>query len=195
LNKGFSHSTGEILGFINADDELIPGALRKVSDYFKKKPQIDVVCGSGFIIDAENRVIDRLVPTRVSKRLCAYGAVTFLQQSTFFRRSAFLEARGFNKENRTCWDGELLLDMAINGRKFGTLYEDFGLFRTHGESISSSGRLAKLYMDDSNRLFNKTMGREMNSLDRLLIKVYRVEKWVLNPRATLSRVLSIFRGN
>ncbi len=195
LNKGFSHATGEIFGFINADDALLPGALRNVSDYFEKNPKIDVVCGSGLIIDAESREIKRLVPTRVSKRLCAYGSVTFLQQSTFFRRSAFLEARGFNKQNRTCWDGELLLDMAINGRRFGIIYEDLALFRIHGESISGSGRLANLYIDDRNRLFTKSMGRKMNSLDRLLMKLYRVEKWVLNPRATLFRLLVILRGS
>jgi glycosyltransferase involved in cell wall biosynthesis len=195
LNKGFSHAKGEILGFINADDSLLPGAVQKVSSYFEKNPHIDVVCGCGFIIDAENRIIERLVPTRFSKRLYAYGAVTFLQQGTFFRRSAFLEARGFNKENRTCWDGELLLEMAINGRTFGIIYEDIALFRIHRGSISGSGRLNETYRNDCNRLFIKTMGREMSLLDKLLSKIYRLEKWIMNPRVTLSRVIKRLEVN
>lgn len=194
LNKGFSHATGEILGFINADDALLPETLRKVSNYFEKNPEIDVVCGSGFIVDAEDRIIKRLVPTRFSKRLYVYGAVTFLQQCTFFRRNAFLDAGGFNKNNRTCWDGELLLDMAINGREFGILHEDLALFRIHESSISGSGRLNEIYRKDCNRLFDKAMGHEMNSRDRLLAHLYRMEKWFMNPKVTLFRILSRLGG-
>ncbi|MDP1663604.1 MAG: glycosyltransferase family 2 protein [Methylobacter sp.] len=189
LNKGFSHASGDILGFINADDALLPGALRKVADYFERNPQADVVCGSGFKVDAVDRVIKRMMPTRFSKRLFIYGAVTLFQQGVFFRKSAFVETRGFNKDNRTCWDGELLLDMAINGRKFGVLYEDVATFRIHETSISGSGRLVELYRNDCNRLFMKAMRREMNVLDRLLIPIYRLEKWLINPQATLARII------
>lgn len=195
LNKGFAYATGDIFGFINADDELLPGALSKVADYFEMHPQIDVVCGSGFIVDAAGAVIKRIMPTRFSKRLAVYGAVTFFQQGAFFRRSAFCEAKGFNKENRTCWDGELLLDMAINGRKFGFFYEDIATFRIHETSISGSGRLAELYQSDCNRLFAKAIGREMNLADRLLMQIYLIEKWIINPRVTLTRILDILKGN
>src|SRR6056297_1925233 len=34
LNKGFDVATGDVYGFINSDDYLLPGALRSVSDYF-----------------------------------------------------------------------------------------------------------------------------------------------------------------
>lgn len=188
LNKGFAYATGEIVGFINADDALLPEALRKISSYFERNPQMDVVCGSGFIVDASGKVMKRMMPTRFSKRLFAYGAVTLFQQGAFFRRNAFLETKGFNKENRTCWDGELLLDMAINGRKFGILYEDVATFRIHDSSISGSGRMNEMYRNDCNRLFAKAMGREMNSGDRLLKKIYRLEKWLMNPRAILGRI-------
>jgi len=189
LNKGFSLATGEIFGFINADDALLPGALKKISDYFERNPQIDIVCGSGFKIDSTGRVIKRMMPTRFSKRLFIYGAVTLFQQGAFFRRTAFLETRGFNKDNRTCWDGELLLDMGINGRQFGVFYEDVAAFRIHESSISGSGRLVESYRNDCNRLFMKVMGRQMNLADRLLMRIYRLEKWLVNPRATLSNII------
>lgn len=195
LNKGFSLATGEVFGFINADDTLLPGALKKVSDYFERNPQIDIVCGSGFKIDAADKVITRIRPTRFSKRLLAYGAVTFFQQGAFFRRAAFLETKGFNEKNRTCWDGELLLDMAVNGRKFGILYGDIATFRIHEASISGSGRLVELYKNECNRLFLKAMGRKMNSRDKLMAKIYRIEKWLMNPRVTLIRILSVFGRN
>lgn len=194
LNKGFSLATGDIFGFINADDELLPGALAKVENYFEKHPQVDVVCGSGFIVDAAGTVMKKIMPTQFSKRLAVYGAVTVFQQGTFFRRSAFFETHGFNTENRTCWDGELLLDMAINGCKFGMLYEDIATFRIHDSSISGSGRLVELYKSECNRLFTKAIGREMTLVDKLLMKIYLIEKWIINPRVTFTRILDIFKG-
>lgn len=193
LNNGFRLATGDILGFINADDELLPGALQRVADYFEQHPQIDVVWGSGYIIDKAGAITRRIMPTRYSKRLAVYGAVTFFQQGTFFRRSAFNATEGFNINNRTCWDGELLLDMAINGCKFGVFYQDIAAFRIHDSSISGSGRLNELYQLDCKRLFAKAMGRPINWMDKLLMKIYLLEKWITHPTVTFNRVLEIIK--
>lgn len=188
LNKGFSHANGEVMGFINADDMLLPGALEKIADYFRRNPQVDAVCGCGFIVDEDGREVRRIMPTRFSKRLFAYGAVTLFQQGVFFRRSAFLGTERFNPENRTCWDGELFLDMASSGKRFGILFENIAGFRIYGGSISGSGRLAELYRKDVDRLFAKALGRKMDKRDKLLAGIYRLEKWLTNPRATLERI-------
>lgn len=188
LNKGFALATGDVLGFINADDALLPGALGRVADYFSENPDVDAVCGCGWIIDGDGRQMRRIVPTRFSQRLFAYGAVTLFQQGVFFRRSAFQGTRGFNPENRTCWDAELFLDMAANGCRFGLLFEDVAAFRIHGESISGSGRLEERYRKDLERLFAKALGRGRSAGDRVLAKVFRVEKWLANPRATAARL-------
>lgn len=195
LNKGFSLATGEVFGFINADDALLPGALRRVADYFTANPGADIVCGCGFMIDEAGKATTRKIPTRLSKRLYAYGAVTFFQQGIFFRKTAWMKTQGFNPENRSCWDGELLLDMLINGGKAGILHEDLAAFRIHGSSISGSGRLGEIYRQDCRRLFVKAMGREMNATDRMLGKIFRLEKWLMNPRATLARARSALRGS
>src|SRR5437773_452573 len=36
LNNGFSRATGDIFGFINSDDTLLPGALHYVAEQFQK---------------------------------------------------------------------------------------------------------------------------------------------------------------
>jgi hypothetical protein len=84
--------------------------------------------------------------------------------------------------------------MAVHDRKFGVLHEDLALFRIHDSSISGSGRLNETYMKDCNRIFAKTMGREMNSLDRLRVRLYRLEKWIMNPRVTVFRIFSRLGG-
>jgi glycosyltransferase involved in cell wall biosynthesis len=45
LNRGFSRATGDIFGWLGADDELLPGALCHVAEIFDRNPDADVVIG------------------------------------------------------------------------------------------------------------------------------------------------------
>ena len=55
LNKGFSRATGEVFGFLNADDVLFPGSLQLVADFFEKHPECDLALGDGYKIDGAGR--------------------------------------------------------------------------------------------------------------------------------------------
>jgi len=191
LNRGFRDATGDILGYINADDAYLPGAFGKVAAVFEKNPSIDVVYGHGYLIDENNRIIRRLYSDPFDLRRYIYGGVTVMQQSTFIRREAFLAVGGFNVHNRTCWDGELILDLALRGKKFNLINEFLACFRIHHTSISGSGRLNDQYIRDLGRLFWKARGREKSKLDKLYSQVVRLEKWLLNPVALKARLLDM----
>lgn len=140
LNKGFARATGEIFGFINADDRLAPGAIDYVRRYFACHPEVDVLCGAIRIIDENGRasprgrVADPFDVRRYAARLCIVA-----QQATFFRRSAFEAAGGFNVANRVAWDGELLADMALRNARFSRVRKILGDFRVYRGTISGSG--------------------------------------------------------
>ena len=88
---------------------------------------------------------------------------------------------GFNPENRTCWDGELFLDMVLAGFKPKIIYEDYANFRMHGKSITVSGRLAESYKADMSRLFEKAMGRSPRRYDNFILHVARLVKLLFQP--------------
>jgi hypothetical protein len=102
---------------------------------------VDVLCGAIRIIDAQGgvawrrRTADRFDLARYAAGICTIG-----QQGTFFRRAAFERAGGFNAANRICWDGELLVDMALTGARFATTGRVLGDFRIYPESITGSNR-------------------------------------------------------
>ena len=56
LNKGFALATGDILGFLNADDMLLPGSLTKVAREFAAHADADVVSGHGYLADAAGQI-------------------------------------------------------------------------------------------------------------------------------------------
>ena len=43
INKGFKKASGDILTWLNSDDQLMPGSLEKVASIFENNPTIDVV--------------------------------------------------------------------------------------------------------------------------------------------------------
>ncbi len=61
-----------------------------------------------------------------------HGAMTFVQQGHWFRPTALAAAGGFNAANRTCWDAELLVDMALAGVRFTNVPATLGAFRLYG---------------------------------------------------------------
>lgn len=180
LNKGFSHSHGDILGFINSDDMLMPDSLEKVINFFKKNDKADVLLGRGYIINKDDEYIKYIIPNDFSIRRYVTGGFQFIQQSMFFRKSAFEKSGGFNINNKTCWDGELLLDMGMSGCNIVCSQDEIGLFRMHGNSITSTGSLNKQYQLDRNRLFSKAMGRDRAMKDNIYEYFYRIKKLILD---------------
>ncbi|MFC2153727.1 glycosyltransferase [Actinomycetota bacterium] len=142
LNRGFQASTGEILGFINADDYLEPHALATIVRFFCDNPDVDVVTG-GLVVHQQGSLIRHRVvlPPPLTLERWAHGHVAILQQSTFFRRRAWVATPGFNEANASNWDAELFLEMLASGASFGTIHNVLAHFRIYGDSITGSGRL------------------------------------------------------
>ncbi len=160
LNKGFALATGEVFGYINADDRLVAGALDYVQRYFSDHANVDVLCGAIRIVDEagrrswRGRTADRFDLVRYAAGICTVG-----QQATFFRRRAFERAGGFNAENRISWDGELLVDLALSGARFATTRRTLGEFRIYPQSITGSNRHRDMALREHARMAQKIEAR------------------------------------
>jgi len=176
LNNGFRIATGQIFGFINSDDFLLPGSLRAIAEVFRMNPTADVVLGAGWIVNRSEEKIRFICPTPFSAWMYLHGAVTVFQQGAFFKATVYRQSLGFNESNRSCWDGELLLTFARNKARFVTSQVPVACFRIYPESISGSGRLLKPYRTDLDRMFQETYGRSPNIADRFLTIIARILK-------------------
>ena len=195
LNKGFALAGGEVFGLLNADDFLLPGALRSVEEFFRAHPKCDIAMGNGYVVDAQGQHLRHLRARNFSVQTYLYGGTRWLQQATFFRREAFRRSPGFNVQNRTCWDGELFVSMAQMGAVIGYIDGDLGAFRLHSASISGSKRLEGPYEKDCRRIFRQIRGREWRSVDELLSIFHRGKALLLRTtlrlRATAGKKVSV----
>lgn len=112
FNKGISLASGEIVGLINADDELLPGTLNTVCDFFSRYPDVDVIHGDVLLHDGE-RVIKRVRPA--GRWWFPWRLVLFNHPSTFVRRSVYEKYGPFDVRYRIAMDVEIFLRWQSQG--------------------------------------------------------------------------------
>jgi hypothetical protein len=167
LNKMFRNATGTILYYLNSDDRVVDGALRFAVNYFDNNPDCDVLHGSVKVINRIGEYVEVKPSMKFSLLGYALGYSVVYQQATFFRKEIF-DRTGFNLENRTCWDGELIVDMAIAGANIHQTSKILGEFRIYAESITGSGRFHEQIRSDHARIAHKILGRELRKSDIFL---------------------------
>jgi glycosyltransferase involved in cell wall biosynthesis len=176
LNKGFKICDDcDIFGYLNSDDRFAPGALDWVRSYFIANTDIDVVVGGITIMYGSSKEMLRpRISDTFSLSRYAIGACNVFQQGTFFRRRIFEAAGGFNVCNRTCWDGELVVDMALAGGRFHKTRRLLGAFRIHSQSITGSRRLASAYEADRKRIAEKIYGAGIKPVPTAAVKLVKI---------------------
>jgi glycosyltransferase involved in cell wall biosynthesis len=189
LNKGFSVATGNIFGFLNSDDILLPNAIQKVAKFIRQHPDLDVISGHSVVLDAEGKIIRISHSDLFSLRSVAYGGCVLMQPSTFFKRDTYRLCKGFNVGNRSNWDGELFVDMALNGARYGLIKENLSGYRVHLNSVTGSKSSDVLIKNYGVRIFKKIIGRDKRVYDKVLSFGYRIAKYVRNPAGLYQRII------
>ena len=113
MRKGFTMSSGDIIGNLNADDYYLPGAFEAVLPYFKKGE--DFVMGKVKVISEHNQTTWINDPEfELEKMLKHWAPNAFCVNPAgyFYRREVQLEIP-FNQENDDKHDLEFLLEAAF----------------------------------------------------------------------------------
>ena len=142
LNKGFAKARGEWLFWLNADDVLLPGALKKVLDRINRIDRIDWVVGDTVYIDEQGKVIEVRTDAKwrgwFGKKLSVWTG----GPSAFFRRELWEKRGGFAADLKYAMDIDLWTRWAKAGERFVGLDDYVWGFRMHDESKTGSGRFA-----------------------------------------------------
>lgn len=108
LNKGFAVSSGDIMGWINSDDMMMPWSLKAINEIFAQFPHVNWIQGLPAIWNSEGCLINASV-NYINIYDYLLGEYKWIQQeSTFWRRSLWEEAGGFiSNDVNLMVDGEL----------------------------------------------------------------------------------------
>jgi len=99
MNKGIHLAQGEIIGFLNADDAHLPGAVVEAHDILKTLPEPAFVCGNCRVVDAEGQVIHLNKPKRLGLIDLFAGAEPPWNPAAYFYHKSLHDLIGFYDEN------------------------------------------------------------------------------------------------
>jgi glycosyltransferase involved in cell wall biosynthesis len=180
INAGLAMATGEICGWLNADDCLTPGALQKVVSAFQRRPDRHWCYGNCSIIDAAGREIRKPITLYKSILGHFYNRHTLLcenyinQPATFWKRSLWQQAGGLDPRYRAAFDYHLWVKMASLGPAL-PIHSRLAQFRRHNNSISW-------------RFFERQFAEELAIASRYGNRVHR---WVHSLNKT--KIVSIYK--
>ena len=137
LNLGFRKTSGEIMGWLNADDLHTPNTLWTVARFFQRNPQVDVVYGHRVIINEKNHKIGIWVMPDHCERILSW-ADYIPQETLFWRRGIWEKAGGMMNESfHFALDWDLILRFRRAGARFFRIPELLGCFRVHDKQKTS----------------------------------------------------------
>lgn len=125
FNKGIMKATGEIIGIINSDDILLPGALQAIADNYD--PSIDVYSGNVLFWN------DKTNETVVCKPTLDFGKLKLQYKiahpSRFITKAAYNKYGVYDIRFRYNMDGNLLCRFFLKGAKFIHIDKELTKFR------------------------------------------------------------------
>lgn len=140
FNKGFAHSRGKYLTWLNADDVLLPGALQAIVDEMDAKPAVEWFAGATAYFTDDGAIKTATVPLgNVVPRLLGVSAwMRVSGPSSFFSRELFTKAGEFDVGLRYVMDIDLWMRFTNLGARLNVIDRYLWGFRLHEESKTSS---------------------------------------------------------
>ena len=139
LNKGFAKAKGEWLFWLNADDVLLPGALKKVRELISRVDRVervegeevkvkvkngsrvdrvDWIAGNQLLIDDAGKVLKCSVGNGWHDWLYRHAVPHVYGPSSFFRRELLERVGGLDVSLKYCMDWDLWIKFMKAGARF-----------------------------------------------------------------------------
>lgn len=159
INKGWQRATGEIVGWLNSDDLLYPGALEKVGRFFAQNPNVDFI--HGHCIQFDDQRGDWVEPkdfTPTSEldpyklKLDYLAGFPYGQPACFFRKRVLDQIGMLDEDYFFTMDYDLFIRIALNF-KMQRIDDILAKFRVH--PASKSANYQHIRIKERNKAFSK----------------------------------------
>jgi glycosyltransferase involved in cell wall biosynthesis len=176
INRGWSTARGDVLSWLNADEQYLPGALQAAAAVFEERDEVEVVFGDVIIVDDEGQPLAarREIPLRAA--YVRNGFLYSLSCALFFRRS--LLERGelrFDPTLRLAGDMDLVLRLLAAGVRVAHVSRYLALFGVSGRNLSAGH--AQDWAREIGEVRRRSGAWRWPALRRLVLLGRHLERW------------------
>lgn len=136
INRGLRRATGDLLAWLNCDEQYLPGALASVREFFKTHADVDMLFGDAVFVDEQGNYVGHRkvqVPLFYHTWTCHLST---LSCATFFRRRVVADyGESFNPRLRAGGDAEWMVRLLRRGVSMATLKQFTSVFTLTGHNL------------------------------------------------------------
>ena len=136
LNKGFDSASGEVVAWLNCDEQYLEGTLALVADRFRKEPGLDMLFGGALLVRPDGSLLAarKSYPARYAQ--IATSHLYNLSCAMFFRRRLWDAGLRFSTELRMLGDHHLVMQALKGGARTGIVKKPLSVFAFTGANLS-----------------------------------------------------------
>ena len=98
VNRGYRRATGDILAYLNCDEQYLPGALKAVREFFEANPDVEVLLAGTIVTDGDGKYLchrHSLVPhpQHIWFRFPVLTSAIFIRRKVIHERGIYFDTR------------------------------------------------------------------------------------------------------
>lgn len=160
IKRGFEMATGDILYWLNSDDLLLPGALKRAQEVFTRLPLTDVLTGYAAAVDENTCILDMNRRPHDSPNWNRFGYLRVHQPTCFIRAETYREAGGLDPQYQCVLDTELWYRLMAATANWAHADAFMAAYRIHPEMKGQ--RLTELYKKEREMLRHRYPNARVN---------------------------------
>jgi glycosyltransferase involved in cell wall biosynthesis len=131
IAQGMARATGDLLGWVNSDDALLPGSLSAIARAWRENPTGGLFGGNYILFDKSGRITRCKRHPANSGWFAQHGIFTFNPPGSFFKRQDYEAVGGLRTDLHYVMDNDLYLRMIARGTRYSYIDRYLSMFRQH----------------------------------------------------------------
>lgn len=134
LNKMLNRLSGDIVGWLNADDFYMTNIFNDIANFFKNNPKIDALYGDYNLVNKDGIQTRKIKTLKYKSSLTPY--ICFIPSTTFFFRSELIKNNNiyFEKKYFYMMDKDFYCKISQKTKKIVKVNKIFANFRIHDQA-------------------------------------------------------------
>ena len=141
INRGLRRATGDLLAYLNCDEQYLPGALAAVEAYYTGHPEVDVAFGYTVIVNERGEFLCHRKTLAPRPWHTQVAHLTTLTAATFFRRRVIEAGHLFNPAFRCAGDSAWMLRLLAANVRMGVIPHTTSIFTHTGGNLTRTERM------------------------------------------------------
>lgn len=144
-NAGIAHATGELLGWLDADDLWLPSRSQQCVDLLNARPELAAVTTDAFILEGDTPTerhyygdLYRYAFPTPDEQLAVIVERNFMFVGAVVRADVVRRHGGFTESLRRSEDYDLWMRLLLAGERFGWVPEPLAQYRVRPDSLSAN---------------------------------------------------------